>query len=118
MTQYIGLAPNTGATLTDTAQLSASLRTLLTTPIGSRVMRRDYGSRIPDLIDAPMGPSTLNRCSSAAYTAIRTWEPRLTVRRIQFQISTTRSGLLVASLTATRSDRPAGSAGTTLEIAL
>lgn len=118
MTQYIGLDPSTGATLTDTAQLSASLRTLLTTPIGSRVMRRDYGSRIPDLIDAPMGPSTRLRLAAAAYIAIRRWEPRLQISRIAFEPSAATPGRLVATLTATRTDRPAGSAGTTLEIAL
>lgn len=115
MTQYIGLDPSTGATLTDTAQLSASLRRLLTTPIGTRLMRRDYGSRIPDLIDAPLNPATLLRLSAAAYIALRRWEPRLQISRIRFEPSSATPGRLVAHLTATRADTPTA---TTLEIAL
>lgn len=118
MTQYIGLDPESGAALTDDAQLAQSLRTLLTTPIGSRLMRRDYGSRIPDLLDAPINPATRMRLAAAAYIAIRRWEPRLSLSRITFDVDTAAPGRLVAQITATRTDRPAGSAGTTLEIAL
>ena len=50
--------------------------------------------------------------------AIRRWEPRLQISRIAFEASAATPGRLVATLTATRLDRPAGSAGTTLEIAL
>ncbi len=116
MTTYIGLNPDTGAALIDDAQLAASLRTLLTTPIGSRLMRRDYGSRIPDLIDAPLNPATLMRCSNAAVTAIKTWEPRLEISGTRFFVSNTKSGLLVAQITAQRRDKPATT--TRLEIAL
>ena len=118
MTQYIGLDPSTGLTLTDTTQLAASLRTLLTTPIGSRLMRRDYGSRIPDLIDAPLNPATLLRLTAAAYIALRRWEPRLSITRITFESSPTTPGRLVAQLTATRTDTPTARAPTLLEIAL
>lgn len=118
MTLYIGLHPDTGATITDDAQLAKSLRDLLSTPIGTRVMRRDYGSNIPDLIDAPMNGTTLLRLASASYIAITKWEPRLQITRIQYQPSADQPGRLTVSLTATRTDRPEGSAPTTLEIAL
>ena len=58
--RYLGLHPNTGARTADDQQLAISLRDLLTTPVGSRLMRRDYGSRIPDLIDALGGELVLN----------------------------------------------------------
>jgi uncharacterized protein len=118
MPTYIGLSPLTGRVITDTAQLAASLRDLLTTPVGTRLMRRGYGSRIPDLIDAPLNGATLLRLSAAAYTAITRWEPRLQITRIQFQPSATTPGRLVATLTATRLDRPAGAAPISLEISL
>lgn len=118
MTQYTGLAPDTGLTLTDDAQLAASLATLLSTPIGSRLMRRDYGSRIPDLIDAPLNPATLLRLTAAAYIAIRQWEPRLSITRITFNTSAAAPGRLVAQLTATRTDKPTARAATLLEITL
>lgn len=118
MTQYIGIDTKTLATLLDDAEIYDALERLLTTPIGSRLMRRDYGSRIPDLIDAPLNPATRLRLAAAAYIAIRRWEPRLAISRIAFEASAATPGRLVATLTATRTDRPAGSAGTTLEIAL
>uniref|UniRef100_UPI0026076D20 ATPase domain-containing protein n=1 Tax=uncultured Sphingobium sp. TaxID=316087 RepID=UPI0026076D20 len=35
---------------------ATGVRDILTTPIGSRLMRRDYGSLIPELIDQPANP--------------------------------------------------------------
>ena len=83
MTQYIGLAPDTGTTLTDTAQLSANLRTLLTTPIGSRVMRRDYGSEIFSLIDQPQHGATRLRLMAATVHALTLWEPRIRITKVE-----------------------------------
>lgn len=116
--RYLGLHPNTGAGTADDQQLAISLRDLLTTPVGSRLMRRDYGSRIPDLIDAPLNGPTLLRLAAASYIAIARWEPRLQITRVQFLPSTTQPGRLTVALTAQRLDKPAGSAPTTLEIAL
>ena len=50
----IGLAATTGRTITGAAHLAQSIADVLTTPIGSRVMRREYGSLLPDLIDDPL----------------------------------------------------------------
>lgn len=52
----IGVDASTGKPLSDLDHLRQSLRDILTTRIGTRVMRRDYGSRIPDLIDRPITP--------------------------------------------------------------
>jgi len=51
-----------------------SIEKILTTPIGSRIMRRDFGSQIPDLIDAPMNEKLL--MSIFAFTA-KALEPRM-----------------------------------------
>ncbi|MGT3309437.1 GPW/gp25 family protein, partial [Yersinia enterocolitica] len=51
--RYTGMNPNGTGLLTDTDQLWSSVRDILTTPLASRVMRRDYGSMIPDLLDEP-----------------------------------------------------------------
>ena len=45
-----GMDASTGQPLTGSAHLVQSIRDILTTPIGSRVMRRDYGSRLPALL--------------------------------------------------------------------
>lgn len=50
-----------------------SITTILSTRIGTRIMRRDFGSRIPDLIDRPMNDATLMAIFSATASAL---EPR------------------------------------------
>lgn len=63
--------------------LRQSIRDILTTPIGSRVMRRDYGSKIYRLIDAPMNRSTLLAIYAATADAIHKWEPRLRLSKMR-----------------------------------
>ncbi|MCV6588938.1 MAG: hypothetical protein OIF57_07920 [Marinobacterium sp.] len=48
-----GMDSVTGKPLADMAHIRQSITNILTTPIGTRVMRRDYGSVLPDLIDRP-----------------------------------------------------------------
>lgn len=71
-----GTDATTGKALDGLAHLDQSIRDILTTPIGSRVMRRDYGSRIRRLVDAPMNRATLLDIYAATAEAITTWEPR------------------------------------------
>ena len=54
-----GMHRDTGKTLSGEQHLKQSLQDLLTTPLGSRVMRPDYGSRLFELIDAPLNQTTL-----------------------------------------------------------
>ncbi|MDR1229696.1 MAG: GPW/gp25 family protein [Azoarcus sp.] len=49
-----GMDAETGRTTSDLAHVRQSIRKILTTPIGSRVMRRGFGSRLSDLVDAPL----------------------------------------------------------------
>ena len=46
----IGMARTSGAILTGDAHLAQSVADILTTPIGSRVMRREYGSLLFELV--------------------------------------------------------------------
>ena len=45
-----GMDRETGKSLSGIEHLRQSIRDILTTPIGSRVMRRDYGSRLFELL--------------------------------------------------------------------
>lgn len=53
-TRYTGMNPDGTGNLNDTEHLKQSVRDILTTPLASRVMRREYGSLVPDLIDEPI----------------------------------------------------------------
>ncbi len=59
-----------------------SIGDILTTPVGSRVMRREYGSVIPELIDQPLNQATLLRLYAATAAAVMRWEPRFQISRI------------------------------------
>lgn len=79
----IGMDAFTGEALGDMDHLRQSIRDILSTPIGSRVMRRDYGSKIYRLIDAPMNRSTLLAIYAATADAIHKWEPRLRLSKMR-----------------------------------
>lgn len=78
-----GTDANTGKPLEGIAHLRQSIRDILTTPLGSRVMRRTYGSRLFDLVDRPLNAATLAEIFAATAEALLRWEPRLRVQRVQ-----------------------------------
>nr|WP_300309223.1 GPW/gp25 family protein [Halomonas sp.] len=93
-----------GHTIEGVAHIQQSVRDILTTPIGSRVMRRDYGSLLPELIDQPLHGATALRAYSATVVALMKWEPRIRVQRITRLAPTDRPGTLVLEMTAQRTD--------------
>ena len=78
-----GMHQSEGYVLSDDAHLQQSITDILTTPLGSRVMRRDYGSRLFELIDRPQNAQTLTELTTATAEALLRWEPRLTLVRVQ-----------------------------------
>jgi len=77
-----GMHARTGQPLTGTAHLVQSVADILTTPIGTRLMRRDYGSELPALIDQPHNGAGIVRMYGAMATALQRWEPRITLIRM------------------------------------
>lgn len=49
----------TGKPLSGTAHLKQSIADILRTRVGSRVMRREYGSKIPAILDRPTNAMTI-----------------------------------------------------------
>lgn len=84
MPDSIGVDRRTGRVITDWAHVVSSLEDLLTTRILSRVMLREYGSTMPELIDAPMNDASLMLFYSAIATACALWEPRVELTNIAF----------------------------------
>ncbi len=83
-----GLNNQTGETVTGWDHLLQSVRDILSTPIGSRVMRRTYGSRVPALLDAPINQFTIAALIAAMAEALAQWEPRITLKRVRiFEVS-------------------------------
>ncbi len=71
--------------MSNLAHVRQSIQKILTTPLGSRVMRRDFGSRIPDLVDAPLNAANRLRVIAATAEAVIRWEPRIRVSRITIE---------------------------------
>ncbi len=81
MTQSIDI--HSGQAITGINHLQQSIADILTTPIGTRVRRRDYGSDLFELIDAPMTDNNIIEVYAATAVALRKWEPRLQLNRVQ-----------------------------------
>ena len=75
-----GMNASTGAPLEGMAHLQQSIRDILSTRIGTRVMRRDYGSRLPELVDQPITSTLIVDIIAETAIAIGKWEPRLQFR--------------------------------------
>jgi hypothetical protein len=91
-----GIDSSTGKPLDGLAHLRQSIRDILLTPIGSRVMRRDYGSRLFSLVDSPANEANKIEYIAATAEALDRWEPRLRVTRVQ--VSATDAGRVQISL--------------------
>jgi len=100
--KYIGMNRDTGETLTDLDHIRQSVRDILITPLGSRLMRRNYGSLLSALIDQPQNEALRLQIMSACYVAILQWEPRVRLTAINFESNF--NGGMVVELTGTRAD--------------
>lgn len=77
------MSRNTGLSLSSEAdQIRQSIQDILTTPIGSRIMRRSYGSLLPKMIDAPFNEITRLQLFAATATALIQWEDRVNIESI------------------------------------
>lgn len=99
----IGMSARTGRAIEGNAHLAQSIADILTTPIGSRLMRREYGSQLPDLIDWPTNDTTRLQAYAATAMALLRWEPRIRLSRVQLFLGA-RSGQVVLELEGTRVD--------------
>ena len=77
-----GVNNRTGKRLSGVAHLRQSVSDILTTPIGSRVLVRDYGSDLFSLVDNPRDDLTRLQIIAASATALARWETRLKVTRV------------------------------------
>lgn len=72
-----GIHRSTAQPLTGSAEILHSIGVILTTPLGTRVMRRPFGSHLFDLVDSPATPGGALTLIAAAADAIERWEKRV-----------------------------------------
>jgi len=78
-----GMSRTTGKALGGFDHLKQSIEDILTTPVGSRVHRRDYGSNLPRLVDRPINASLVADLVAATAEALDRWEPRLRLEQVK-----------------------------------
>lgn len=93
-----GMSAISGRQLGGIEHIQQSVRDILATPIGTRVMRRDYGSLLPELIDMPLTDATLLQAYAATVMALIRWEPRVRVTTIRRQVITAQPGKAVLEI--------------------
>jgi uncharacterized protein len=79
----LGMNRETGRPLRGLDHLKQSIRDILTTRLGTRVMRRDYGSELPALVDRPMNEELTIDLYAATAGALDRWEPRLRLEDVK-----------------------------------
>ena len=108
----IGMDRQTGKLIEGVDHLRQSIGDILGTPLGTRVGRRDYGSRIPELLDQPLNELTRIRVFAAAALALLRQEPRARISRISLE-----TGDMPGSARLTVSGRRADATGPTAAFA-
>ena len=78
-----GIDATTGKALDGIAHVRQSVRDILLTPVGSRVLLREYGSRLLELVDRPLTAALLADIQAEAANALGRWEARLRLRRVR-----------------------------------
>lgn len=89
----VGIDRETGKAIEGWPHVLQSIKVILTTPIGSRVMRREFGSFLYDLIGRPMTSENILAVYAATALAIAQWEPRFSLTGCEIDLGSS-GGLL------------------------
>ncbi|SMD18124.1 GPW/gp25 family protein [Rhizobium sp. RU36D] len=95
-----GIDRRTGRVIDNLASAYQGVEVILTTRIASRVMRREIGAAVIELLGRAMTPPLFAAWQQLIATAIDIWEPRFSVRRLVptgsvDEIRLGRAGLLI-----------------------
>lgn len=79
----IGVDRRTGQPSTGLDHLKQSIEDILTTPLGSRRMRPDYGSNLRRFVDLPVNEGWKSAVQAEVARALGRWEPRVKLERVK-----------------------------------
>ena len=86
------------ALVSDAEKIEQSIRIILSTPIGQRVMRPTFGSRLHELVFAPLNPETLGLAELYVEEALTFWEPRIDVLEVTARSDPNQPSLLLVGI--------------------
>ena len=110
-----GMNVNTGKQLDGIDHIRQSVADIITTPIGSRVMRREYGSLVPELLDMPMSDALMMQVYAATVIAVTRWEPRIQITGARRTVSTQQPAAAVIELIGKTADGQPVSVGVPIQ---
>ena len=76
---------NDGKDISEINHLKQSISNILTTPIGSRIMRLDYGSNLFNKIDHPVNGELIAGIYLDIVESLFIWEPRFELDQVVVQ---------------------------------
>lgn len=79
----IGMDRRTGQPITGLTHLRQSIEDILTTPVGSRRMRPEYGSNLRRYVDLPVNEGWKSAVQAEVARALGRWEPRLRLELVR-----------------------------------
>ncbi|MFK3817014.1 GPW/gp25 family protein [Pseudomonas sp. NPDC089407] len=79
----IGVDRRTGQPLSGLDHLKQSIEDILTTPLGSRRMRPEYGSNLRRFVDLPVNEGWKSAVQAEVARALGRWEPRVQLERVR-----------------------------------
>jgi hypothetical protein len=93
----------------DTDEIEQSIRIILSTAPGQRVMRPDFGCRIHELVFAPNHMATAGLAQRYIGEALGRWEPRIQVLQVEARVGADDPACLMVTIqyrvSATHSNR-------------
>lgn len=78
----------------DEEDIRQSLHIILSTRMGERVMRPDFGTDLHNMVYHNMDLTARTQLRAAIERAVLYWEPRITLNKVSFDMSEERSGKL------------------------
>ncbi len=78
-----GMSATSGKELEGLDHLKQSIIDILTTPVNSRIMRRDYGSRLFELVDKPINRDLTLEIYAATAEALGKFEKRFKLEKVK-----------------------------------
>lgn len=113
-----GMDRHTGRTCSGIDHIRQSINDILTTPIGSRLCNRGYGSDLADRIDWPMNEAGVQAVYAATATAIRQSYPFVTLTQIAVSPDPANPGSLEIALAGYESGNPESDDGFSLTLSI
>ncbi len=84
--------------VTGSEDIDQSIRIIISTTPGERVMRPTFGCRANELLFEPRTAGTISMLQDYVYEALRMWEPRIEVLNVTVSSEDGQTGILLAEI--------------------